>query len=235
MIPSHPSDRPPSVNERSAHSTSHSLSQRAPPSAWGSGASQQSTSRRGLTPISTSNNPNLPRPTSSSNSPRNPWSPINQSHTGSSAESRAQGRSSSISSTHSPFSPPLSSTQQAPSGFAQGHTARSRTATNPSTSQLASSASTSQGGASAATSGSAGRYSRASPSLSQTSSTAGTGSIQLQTSGAGQSGQLSKIVSAQLSLLLSTIKDDKDRAKWDSQREQIRKVGCPCFSIDRLE
>ncbi len=37
-------------------------------------------------------------------------------------------------------------------------------------------------------------------------------------------GQLSKIVIAQVFLLLSTIKEDKDRTKWDSQAEQIRKV-----------
>ena len=39
-----------------------------------------------------------------------------------------------------------------------------------------------------------------------------------------QAGGLSKIVIAQVFLLLSTIKEDKDRTKWDSQAEQIRKV-----------
>lgn len=35
---------------------------------------------------------------------------------------------------------------------------------------------------------------------------------------------LNKIVVAQVYLLLSTIKEDKDRTKWDQQAEQIRKV-----------
>jgi CCR4-NOT transcription complex subunit 1 len=45
---------------------------------------------------------------------------------------------------------------------------------------------------------------------------------------------LLKIVIAQVFLLLSTIKEDKDRSKWESQAEQIRKVrslrlGTPVF------
>ncbi|KAI9842255.1 MAG: hypothetical protein M1838_003195 [Thelocarpon superellum] len=39
-----------------------------------------------------------------------------------------------------------------------------------------------------------------------------------------QAGQLSKIVIAQVFLLLSTIKEDKDNTKWDSQADQIRKL-----------
>ncbi|KAI9726177.1 MAG: hypothetical protein M1828_001850 [Chrysothrix sp. TS-e1954] len=224
MIPSHPSDRPPSANDRNPQTTSYPAAQRAPPSAWGSASSQTLSSRRGLTPIATSANPNSSRPTSSSHSPRNPWSPINQSQTTSSVESRAQGRSSSISSSHSAFSPPLPPSQQTHSFSSQAYTPRSRTSTNPSTSQLAPNTASSQGAASGAPSGSAGRYTRASPSLSQSGFVSAPGSIQLPASGAGQSGQLSKIVSAQLSLLLSTIKDDKDRTKWESQREQIRKL-----------
>ncbi|KAI9792818.1 MAG: hypothetical protein M1816_001550 [Peltula sp. TS41687] len=42
--------------------------------------------------------------------------------------------------------------------------------------------------------------------------------------GGNNAGQLSKIVVAQIYLLLSTIKEDKDRTKWDSQQEQIRKL-----------
>ena len=39
-----------------------------------------------------------------------------------------------------------------------------------------------------------------------------------------QAGQLSKIVVAQVFLLLSTIKEDKDKTRWESQADQIRKV-----------
>jgi len=35
---------------------------------------------------------------------------------------------------------------------------------------------------------------------------------------------LTKIVVAQVYLLLSTIKEDKDRTKWEQQAEQLRKV-----------
>lgn len=36
---------------------------------------------------------------------------------------------------------------------------------------------------------------------------------------------LTKIVVAQVYLLLSTIKEDKDRARWELQVDQLRKVG----------
>ncbi|KAI9825613.1 MAG: hypothetical protein M1832_000957 [Thelocarpon impressellum] len=39
-----------------------------------------------------------------------------------------------------------------------------------------------------------------------------------------QAGQLSKIVIAQVFLLLSTIKEDKDKTKWETQADQIRKL-----------
>jgi CCR4-NOT transcription complex subunit 1 len=38
------------------------------------------------------------------------------------------------------------------------------------------------------------------------------------------SNSLAKIVVAQVYLLLSTIKEDKDRTKWEQQAEQLRKV-----------
>jgi CCR4-NOT transcription complex subunit 1 len=41
------------------------------------------------------------------------------------------------------------------------------------------------------------------------------------------SNPLAKIVVAQVYLLLSTIKEDKDRTKWEQQAEQLRKV-CIC-------
>ena len=45
------------------------------------------------------------------------------------------------------------------------------------------------------------------------------------------SNSLSKIVVAQVYLLLSTIKEDKDRTKWEQQAEQIRKVCAYLCSI----
>lgn len=38
------------------------------------------------------------------------------------------------------------------------------------------------------------------------------------------SNSLTRIVVAQVYLLLSTIKEDKDRVKWEQQAEQLRKV-----------
>ena len=66
------------------------------------------------------------------------------------------------------------------------------------------------------------KLARASPSLTQPA--VGSPSINpTQMQGSGQS--LSKITIAQVFLLLSTIKEDKDKAKWESQADQIRKVG----------
>jgi CCR4-NOT transcription complex subunit 1 len=48
------------------------------------------------------------------------------------------------------------------------------------------------------------------------------------------SNQVSKIVVAQVYLLLSTIKEDKDRTKWEQQAEQLRKVGTRPAYPDRL-
>jgi CCR4-NOT transcription complex subunit 1 len=43
------------------------------------------------------------------------------------------------------------------------------------------------------------------------------------------SNSLTKIVVAQVYLLLSTIKDDKDNTKWEQQAEQLRKVCASTF------
>ena len=37
---------------------------------------------------------------------------------------------------------------------------------------------------------------------------------------------MTKIVVAQVYLLLSTIKEDKDHTKWELQAEQLKKVKC---------
>lgn len=48
------------------------------------------------------------------------------------------------------------------------------------------------------------------------------------------SNSLTKIVVAQVYLLLSTIKEDKDRTKWEAQAEQLRKVGSYPASLCQL-
>jgi CCR4-NOT transcription complex subunit 1 len=84
----------------------------------------------------------------------------------------------------------------------------------------------SQGGGGTPSSGGGAKLARASPSLSQ-SSAVGSPSTSINPNST-QSGQsLSKIVIAQVFLLLSqfgSIKEDKDKAKWETQADQIRKV-----------
>lgn len=131
-------------------------------------------------------------------------------------------KSSAASSTSSPFSP---AGQQLPAS--QLLSSRPRTIAPQVVSQLASSAAAaSQGvGAQSSSGGGASKLVRASPSLSA-SSTLGSPSASTNPSSAS-SQSLSRIVIAQIFLLLSQfgpLKDDKDRAKLDIQIEQIRKV-----------
>jgi CCR4-NOT transcription complex subunit 1 len=102
---------------------------------------------------------------------------------------------------------------------------RGRTIAPHAPSQLASSAVGQGAGAQPNSGGGASKLVRASPSLS-VSSTTGSPSTASNPSGAS-SQNLSRIVIAQIFLLLSQfgpLKDDKDRSKWDTQTEQIRKV-----------
>ncbi len=132
-------------------------------------------------------------------------------------------KSSTASSTSSPFS--ASGQQLAAS---QLLSSRSRTIAPQPASQLASSAAAAAsqgGGAQSSGGGGASKLVRASPSHS-TSSTLGSPSTTTNPSGPS-SQNLSRIVIAQIFLLLSQfgpLKDDKDRTKWDTQTEQIRKV-----------
>ncbi|PVI06124.1 Not1-domain-containing protein [Periconia macrospinosa] len=138
-------------------------------------------------------------------------------------------KSSAASSTSSPFSPALSG-QQPPAG--QLLSSRTRNIAPSSASQQASSAATAalQGSGGTTSGGGASRLVRASPSLS-ISSTVGSpiSSSNPQSASAPkqQKQDLSRIVVAQVFLLLSQlspVKDEKDQAKWNAQAEQIRKL-----------
>ncbi|KAI9844771.1 MAG: hypothetical protein M1837_005304 [Sclerophora amabilis] len=106
-------------------------------------------------------------------------------------------------------------------------------------SSAAASTTVSQGGGGGSSGGGGpSRIATFSPSLSQsnvTSPHSPSSNLNISTSSAAgnnnnnsingnQAGQLSKIVIAQVFLLLSTIKEDKDKTKWDSQADQIRKL-----------
>lgn len=182
---------------------------------WGAPRHNQSTR---LTPISTSaahEQRNTPSPSGS----RQPYSPAASSFPSlPSAQSRlvSSRKSSAASSTSS--APFAAAGQQLPAS--QLLSSRSRTNTNQ-PSQLASSAA--PGGASTNSSGGASKLVRASPS----SSTVGSPSTATNPASGASSQNLSRIVIAQVFLLLSQfgpIKDEKDRSKWDTQTEQIRKV-----------
>ncbi|KAF1365387.1 Not1-domain-containing protein [Lizonia empirigonia] len=183
---------------------------------WGAPRHNQSTR---LTPISTSaahEQRNTPSPSGS----RQPYSPAASSFPSlPSASSRLVGsrKSSAASSTSSAhFAAPG---QQLPAS--QLLSSRSRTNVTQPTSQLA--ASVAPGGASSNSAGGALKLVRASP----TSSTVVSPSTATNPASGASSQNLSRIVIAQVFLLLSQfgpIKDDKDRSKWDTQTEQIRKL-----------
>lgn len=200
-------------------------------SAWGPSQSQ-SLARR-VTPISTSIGQNSPRPTNTLQSPRNSernlWSPASSTFPPLSGTSSRQGlRSPSSSNTNSLFSPPsIGQHQQQPaqlSGLLSS--ARPRTIAPLASSQSASAAAITQGTSLGGTSsGGSTRNFRASPSIIQSNfSLPSPSSLTALGQGTGQTGQLSKIVVAQLFLLLSTLKEDKDKSKWESQVDQIKKV-----------
>ena len=182
---------------------------------WGAPRHNQSTR---LTPISTS--PHEQRNTPSPSGSRQPYSPAASSFPSlPSASSRLVGsRKSSTASSTSSAQFALAG-QQLPAS--QLLSSRSRTNVNQSASQLASSVV--PGGASLNSSGGTSKPVRASPS----SSTVGSPSTATNPASGASSQNLSRIVIAQVFLLLSQfgpIKDEKDRSKWDTQTEQIRKV-----------
>lgn len=215
-----------------------SLASGAPPpraksqSAWGP-PSQPQGLRRGLPPISTASTSASARPNSSLSPSRGGFSPVNSGYQllPSGSGKQLLNRTPSISSTTPPFSLLQPGVQQAQSAQVLP-SSRSRNALSASSSQVASTAtalpSSSQGGGGGGNGGGGGslRLARASPSLSQSSvGSPSTTSNPASASSVVQLGSLSKVVIAQVFLLLSTIKEDGDKAKWESQADQIRRVG----------
>lgn len=189
---------------------------------WGVNQPQQP--RRDISPILTSFNSSLPRPGSStggsSQNPlpsHNPWSPAVANPTSSNHVGvRQNNQSPSLAS-------PLSGVT-APPGLQQSLSTSLLTGGRPRTTAATASLQAANGGGGPNSSGASSKNFRGSPSLSQPSYTSPTTPSIPGQPGAGQSGSLSKIVITQLFLLLSTIKDDKDSPRWDSEAEKIRKV-----------
>ncbi|KAF2097545.1 Not1-domain-containing protein [Rhizodiscina lignyota] len=144
------------------------------------------------------------------------------------ANRRSISRNSSVSSVSATFSPSQSGSQQ--QTFSQllssgRNRATVSTGNPPPASSAAGAPTTSQGAGVGANGGGGGttKLARGSPSLSQSS---GVGSPIAPTSAPAPNSQsFAKIVIAQIFLLLSGIpREDQDRAKWESQTEQVRKL-----------
>jgi len=218
---SHKSQDPPNTSSP----TSTLRNARVQQSVWGSSNPQQ-TSRRGLTPLATAQSSTQQRSGTSSPS-RNPLSPTNSGF--GHPQSRSQqvsSRHSSVSSQSSLFSP------LGPTG-AQSSSSRQRNLTSSGSPHLPSSASafSSLDRAGGGSGGGTARFTRQSPSLS--GSTAGSPVPFSGPSNTGGSGQLTSLVITQLNILLSTLKEDKDKTKWEAQAEKIWKVriqSCACVS-----
>ncbi|KAI9686875.1 MAG: hypothetical protein M1822_002628 [Bathelium mastoideum] len=227
-----PSSGPLDPRAAPPHTAAGSRSSRSQQFAWGS--TSQHSARRDLTPISTafaSSNPTAGRPAGAASeaSSQQPLSPITGAHPPASAAANLRNpasRTSSISSS-SPWSPVLAGSQQLPSSQLLP-SARSRTiASAPNNPSSASSAAALPpaaqvgGGGASGGGGGASRDTGSSPSLSiphssiaSPSNTSNPASAQ----GTGQGG-LSRIIIAQVFLLLSTIKEG-----GGAQAEQLKRL-----------
>lgn len=170
---------------------------------------------RGLPPISTA-------PAASSQSPsRAAFSPTSSHPL---ATRQILSRDSSASSSSSLFSPLLSSSQHHQPRTAAASPHLASVAGHPSTAHSGAGAGigAAGGGSSRPTSR---LFARPSPSLSISTSTNNpTSPHSTGPQSAGPSSQLTSLVTTQLNILLSTLKENKDRAKWEAQVDKIAKV-----------
>lgn len=202
--------------------------------AWSS-SNQRQPPRRGLTPISTGSSAQT-RPTSASDSPsRHTFSPTSYSfnHAATTANRHVASRQSSASSANSLTSPSGTGPQQPTSQLLS----RDRRTTNSSgsphlASSVASLSSASQTGGPGG--GTTSRLARHSPSLSLSTTGSPVSSTGPHSAG-GSSSQLTSLVITQLNILLSTIKEDKDRTKWEAQAVKIGKVSRPYVRTRDIE
>lgn len=179
--------------------------------------------RRGVTPISTASSGQPLSTSSATSSPsRATLSPtrLDAGQTASIVNRQVASRQSSTSSTHSFGGISAAGQQQHYASATSLSGPRSRTVTSGSsprvTSPIAGVSSLPQAGVGAS------RLSRHSPSVSL--STAGSPISSGPYSASGLSGQLTSLVVTQLNILLSTIKDDGDRVKWQAQVDKIQKL-----------
>ncbi|KZF19773.1 putative Ccr4-Not transcription complex subunit [Xylona heveae TC161] len=242
--PSHQFSQESTVTGKEIPSGTRSSAPNRPPSV--PAADHTATNRRILAPISTSIAPSIPslsspsrRGTSQSSPSRkatsSPFASTYSAALNPSVRRPGSRHNSGASSTASPFSPFQSGSQQLHSTQLLS-SPRSRTIPSSSNPHLASSAAASttasQGGGGGSSGGGGASRNAAYPQiLSQSNISSPThqslnnvATTAPSPSTNSQAGQLSKIVIAQVFLLLSTIKEDKDKTKWESQADQIRKL-----------
>lgn len=208
------------------NTTARAAQQQQSQSPWQASSARQFT-RRGVTPISTASSGQPLSTNSATSSPsRATFSPtrLDAGQTASIVNRQVASRQSSTSSTHSFGGISAAGQQQHYASATSLSGPRTRTVTSGSsprvTSPIAGVSSLSQAGI---TGVGASRLSRHSPSISL--STAGSPiSSSGPYSASSLSGQLTSLVVTQLNILLSTIKDDGDRVKWQAQVDKIQKL-----------
>jgi CCR4-NOT transcription complex subunit 1 len=217
-----PSFQDPSLNSTANNPSSTSRTTRAQQPPWQAPSAARQFTRRGLTPISTAPS-GLPSSATSSPS-RAAFSPtrLDSVQSASIVNRQVASRQSSGSSTHS-FGG-ISATSQHPNYASAPSQSgpRTRTVASSSSPRVTSPIS---GVSALSQSGSVGisRLARHSPSISL--STAGSPvSASGPYSASSSSGQLTSLVVTQLNILLSTIKDDGDSAKWQAQVNKIQRL-----------
>ncbi|KAK4994590.1 CCR4-NOT core subunit cdc39 [Elasticomyces elasticus] len=220
-----PSSNTPDPPISSSPTPSGARSTRSQQLAWGP-SNQLQSGRRGLTPISTGFGASQTRQNAASDTPsRLAFSPSNPSTSFNQPASRQFVSRQSSGSSSSPLLSPTSSGPQPLTANSLLASTRHR----PSNSHLTSSATHSSfqagGGGIAGGGGVTAKATRASSSISASTTGSLISSVNSSGhSGVGQPGQLTSLVVAQIVVLLSTLKDFKDRTKWEAQADQIRRL-----------
>lgn len=234
--------RPPHPSAQNSITTNQNQSSGARPvrgqqSAWGLPAPGTGTgSHRGLTPLSTNLSSSIDSGRTRTTTTSSPFTSTFSSIVNSSTQNdnTRNGHSSSLSS--SPF-PTLQTGSQQPQSGQLLSSPRSRAITPSSNSHSASSAAASTTASQAGLGGSSGgggtlRNLTFSPPLPQHSLSSPTNhtfdrsafSGSNSTSAASGQSSVSKIVTAQIIILLGSITEKEGKAKWETQAEAIRKV-----------
>ncbi|KAM0720804.1 hypothetical protein Q7P37_003089 [Cladosporium fusiforme] len=219
-----PSSQDPSFNTSNSNPSSTARSTRSQQPSWQATNTRQF-ARRGLTPISTASS-GQPLSSSATSSPsRATFSPTrpDSNQPATVVNRQVASRHSSGSSTHSFAGISSASQHQHHASASLSSAPRSRNITSASSPRVTSPIAPVPSLSQIASSGvGPSRFARNSPSISL--STAASPVSSGPHSASGSSGQLTSLVITQLNILLSTIKDDGDSAKWQAQVDKIQRL-----------